>query len=57
MRTVTLPVSHERRSFDYYCPVCGAELAETNYETFDEQYSCPVCATHQRASRAPARRR
>jgi uncharacterized Zn finger protein (UPF0148 family) len=43
--------------FDYYCPICGIELARSNYETFDGDYFCPYCSTQQRASRVPARSR
>jgi rubredoxin len=55
MRAVSLPTLHDERPFEYYCPICGAGLAESNYETFDADYSCPVCGTQQRASRVPAR--
>jgi rubredoxin len=55
MRAVSLPTLHDERPFEYYCPICGADLAESNYETFDADYSCPVCGTQQRASRVPAR--
>jgi rubredoxin len=57
MRTVTVPPSRDAIAFDYYCPVCGASLAESNYETFDAEYYCPVCSTELRASRVPARHR
>jgi rubredoxin len=57
MRTVTVPPSRDAIAFDYYCPVCGASLAESNYETFDAEYYCPVCSTQLRASRVPARHR
>jgi CRISPR/Cas system-associated protein Cas10 (large subunit of type III CRISPR-Cas system) len=56
MRTVSVP-PHDERSFDYYCPICGIELAETDHERLDAEYFCPVCATQQRASRIPARLR
>jgi predicted RNA-binding Zn-ribbon protein involved in translation (DUF1610 family) len=57
MRVVTLPTLHDERSFDFYCPVCGVELVESNYESIDAEYSCPTCGTTQRASRVPARHR
>jgi uncharacterized Zn finger protein (UPF0148 family) len=57
MRTLTIPAPPSERMFDYYCPICGVELAESNYETFDAEYFCPVCSTQQRPSRVPARAR
>ncbi|HEY3265225.1 MAG TPA: hypothetical protein VGK12_08715 [Actinomycetota bacterium] len=57
MKVVTLPTLHDERPFDYYCPVCGLELVESNYESLEAGYSCPGCGTQQRASRVPARRR
>ena len=43
--------------FEYYCPICGIELAQSNYEAFDEYYYCPYCSTQHRASRVAARSR
>ena len=57
MKALSLPIPHDEQSFDYYCPICGVELAESNYEAFDAEYSCPGCGTQQRASRAKARPR
>ncbi len=57
MRAVSMPRLHNERPFDYFCPICGAELAESNYETVDAAYSCPACSTKQRASRTKARPR
>jgi hypothetical protein len=57
MRVVALPTPHDRRAFDYFCPVCGVELAEFSYETVETAYSCPGCGTRQRASKIPARPR
>jgi rubredoxin len=56
MRAVTIPRPHDGMPFEYYCPICGVDLAESNYETFDADYFCPVCATQQRPSRVPAPR-
>jgi uncharacterized Zn finger protein (UPF0148 family) len=53
MRAVTIPTLRE--AFDYYCPICGVDLSEVEYNTFDAEYFCPVCSSQQRASRAPAR--
>lgn len=57
MRTITIPRPHDGVLFEYHCPICGADLAESNYEAFDAEYFCPVCATQQRPARAPARLR
>jgi rubredoxin len=57
MRAVSLPVLRNEAAFDYYCPICGVDLAESNFEAFDAEYYCPVCGTQQRASRVPARSR
>jgi predicted RNA-binding Zn-ribbon protein involved in translation (DUF1610 family) len=31
----------------YECPVCGVELARSNFETPSVEYYCPVCTTRQ----------
>ncbi len=31
----------------YDCPVCGIELARSNFETPPIDYYCPVCTTRQ----------
>ena len=41
--------------FDHYCPICGVDLVESDYEAFDKDYGCPSCGTQQRPSRAPTR--
>jgi rubredoxin len=51
MRTIAIPLPHGEAPFDYYCPVCGADLAESNYEEFDAEYLCPVCSTQLRPMR------
>jgi hypothetical protein len=57
MRTIAIPLTRDAVAFDYCCPVCDADLAESNYETFDADYFCPVCSTQLRPSRVPARPR
>jgi rubredoxin len=57
MRQIEIPTHAVEGPFDYYCPICGIELAESNFETFDRDYFCPYCSTQQRASRVPARGR
>jgi len=32
---------------DYFCPVCGEELALSNFLTAERDYYCPFCATRQ----------
>jgi DNA-directed RNA polymerase subunit RPC12/RpoP len=32
---------------EYFCPVCGAELSLSNFETPEREYYCPYCATRQ----------
>ena len=54
MRQIAVP-AFPTALFDYHCPICGVELAESDYETFDPDYYCPSCGTQHRASRAPAR--
>jgi rubredoxin len=56
LRAIALRRLHDEASFEYYCPVCGADLAESNYETFDAEYYCPVCSTQLRPSRVSAPR-
>jgi rubredoxin len=55
MRQIDVPTPTMEEPFRYYCPICGIELAKSNYETFDKDYFCPYCSTQQRASRVPAR--
>jgi DNA-directed RNA polymerase subunit RPC12/RpoP len=57
MRQIDVPTRTVDDPFDYYCPICGIELARSNYEIFDKYYSCPYCSTQQRPSRVPARGR
>jgi rubredoxin len=51
MKQITVPALPVHL-FHYYCPICGIELAESDFETFDRDYYCPSCGTQQRASRA-----
>jgi hypothetical protein len=32
---------------EYFCPVCGVELALSNFLTPEADYYCPFCATRQ----------
>lgn len=32
---------------EYFCPVCGEELALSNFLTAERDYYCPFCATRQ----------
>jgi hypothetical protein len=57
MRQIEVPKQTVDGPFEYYCPICGIELVESNYETFDNDYFCPYCSTQQRASRVPSARR
>ena len=34
-------------AWQYECPVCGVELARSNFETPQLDYYCPVCTTRQ----------
>jgi predicted RNA-binding Zn-ribbon protein involved in translation (DUF1610 family) len=54
MTTTAVPLPPDAVAFEYYCPVCGVDLAESNYEAFDAEYFCPVCASQLRPSRVPA---
>jgi len=53
MRAVTIPTP--RDAFDYYCPICGVDLSESDFNRFDAEYFCPLCSSQQRPSRALAR--
>jgi hypothetical protein len=57
MRTLAIPRTRDAVAFDYRCPVCDADLAQSDYETFDAEYFCPVCSTQLRPSRVPANQR
>lgn len=53
------------RAWEYWCPVCGVELAQSNFDTPENDYYCPVCtsrqlprrfaASHQAVERHPIR--
>ncbi len=55
MRQIRVPGQHLEEAFRYFCPICGVELAVSNYETPVEHYFCPYCSTEQRPSRVPSR--
>jgi hypothetical protein len=57
MRQIDVSALTIEDPFDYYCPICGIELAKSNYETLASDYFCPYCSTQQRPSRVPAGRR
>jgi hypothetical protein len=57
MRQIDVPTQTVEGPFEYCCPICGIELAKSNYESFDKDYFCPYRSTQQRASRVPAQRR
>jgi predicted RNA-binding Zn-ribbon protein involved in translation (DUF1610 family) len=40
----------EESADEYSCPVCGIELARSNYETPERDYSCPFCSTRRTPS-------
>ena len=31
--------------FLFFCPVCGIELEQTNFDTPERDYYCPFCST------------
>jgi hypothetical protein len=35
---------------EYSCPVCGIELAQSNFDTPARDYYCPFCSTRQTPS-------
>lgn len=51
MKQVRVPTYPAEDAFRYYCPICGIELALSNYETAGDQYYCPYCSTEQWPSR------
>ncbi len=56
MRQIDVPTQTVEDPFEYYCPICGIELASSNYKSPEKDYYCPYCSTRQHASRVPARR-
>jgi len=36
--------------FLFFCPVCGIELEQTNFDTPERDYYCPFCSTQQTPS-------
>ncbi len=47
----SLPTHLAPKAYRYYCPICGIELAVSNYDTPDGDYYCPYCSTPQGPSR------
>jgi predicted RNA-binding Zn-ribbon protein involved in translation (DUF1610 family) len=48
MSTATSVVSIDApAAWMYECPVCGVELARSNFDTPAFDYYCPVCTTRQ----------
>jgi hypothetical protein len=43
----SIPNRHTERD-EYFCPVCGIELARTDFDTPERDYYCPFCSTRQR---------
>jgi rubrerythrin len=41
-------IAHE---WVYECPICGIELAQSNFDTPSGDYFCPFCTTPQAPSR------
>jgi ribosomal protein L37AE/L43A len=35
----------------YYCPVCGTDLAQSDFEEPAQSYYCPFCTTRRTAQR------
>ena len=40
----------EASTDEYSCPVCGIELAKSNFDTPASEYYCPFCTTRQTPS-------
>ena len=55
MRQIDVPTQPVEGAFEYFCPICGIELAKSNYESLAKDYFCPYCSTQQGPSRFPAR--
>ena len=41
--------------WEYQCPVCGIQLAKSNFDTPERDYFCPYCTSRQLPSRQFAR--
>ncbi len=39
----------------YFCPVCGIELEQSDFDKPGEYYSCPFCSSQQTPSQAHGR--
>jgi hypothetical protein len=35
---------------EYFCPVCGIALTQSDYATPEREYYCPFCSTRQTPS-------
>jgi len=41
------PVQLEAEAVAYFCPVCGIELAQSDFDKPEIDYYCPFCSTRQ----------
>ncbi|MBI2239084.1 MAG: hypothetical protein HYU54_11265 [Actinobacteria bacterium] len=39
----------------YFCPVCGIELTQSDFDTPEADYFCPFCSSQQTPSKVPMR--
>ncbi len=44
------PLTPEGEADEYFCPVCGIELAQSDFDTPERDYFCPFCSTRQTPS-------
>lgn len=56
MTTLPIPTLPPRNPFpaedadEYFCPVCGIDLASSDFKTPERDYYCPFCSTRQTPS-------
>ncbi len=41
--------------FTYFCPICGIELTQTDFDKPEEDYYCPFCSSRQTPHPVPQR--
>lgn len=44
------PFTPEGEADEYFCPVCGSGLAQSDFEKPERDYYCPFCSTRQTPS-------
>ena len=50
-----MDTSDEAFAAAFFCPMCGIDLARSDFDKVPEDYHCPSCCSRQRPSRVKDR--